>query len=254
MSRHHEVIDERTERELAALADGSLPPEGAQRLLTRVQREPRLAAELATQRRALELLAAAGGEPAPTDLHDRVALLSSRAGGRRSRVARPAALGGALAGLCAVVIALALVLTGGHGAAPTLGQAVALTQSPAQLPTPRESVLHDGRLEASVQGVSFPYWNRDSGWRPAGARRDSLAGRFVETVFYRSQGGRRVGYAIVAGSPLSAAGASPVERDGVEFHRLRMGGANAITWVERGHSCVLSGNVSDGMLLHLATL
>ena len=67
-------------------------------------------------------------------------------------------------------------------------------------------------------------------------------GHLVETVFYRSHGGRRVGYAvIVVGSPLSTKGALRVWHDGIQFHMLRIRGANVITWVERGHSCVMSG-------------
>lgn len=262
MKSDHEGVDDRTARELASLADGSLAPGRARRLLARAEREPILAAKLAAQRRAIELVHASGGESASAELQRVVVQLNDqadtrerdRADSRERRPRRPAVFGGAVAVACAVAIALAVVLTTAGGVAPTLRRTVALTQSPALLPSPRESRFQDGRLDVSVGGVAFPYWGKHSGWAPSGARVDRVGGRLVKTVFYRSRGGDRVGYAIVAGSALSVAGASRVWRDGVEFRRLRMSGANVITWVERGHSCVMSGNVSGGMLLHLATL
>lgn len=72
-------IDGRTMRELASLADGSLAPDRASQLRRRVQREPRLADELALQRRALAPILTVRRQRAPVALRNRVALLICQA-------------------------------------------------------------------------------------------------------------------------------------------------------------------------------
>ena len=106
----------------------------------------------------------------PAGLQRELAVLNDRADTRRRPRRRPAVLGGAVAVVCAVTIAVVVVLTAGHGAAPTLGKAVALTHSPARLPTPAKSTLHEGYLEASMEGVAFPELEQAlrlvAEWRP----------------------------------------------------------------------------------------
>lgn len=79
MSNSTRDIDGRTMRELASLADGSLESDRVSRLLTRLDREPRLADELAVQLRALVSILTVSHPTAPVALRKRVALLISRA-------------------------------------------------------------------------------------------------------------------------------------------------------------------------------
>ena len=98
-----------------------------------------------------------------------------------------------------------------------------------------------GTLEASVEGVSFPYWGGGAaGRRPARAPTASTAARSRRSST-RAAEGKRIGYAIVAGDPLPAttAGAG-VERGGVRFRVLDSGGATVVTWREAGHTCILA--------------
>lgn len=254
MSRRKQGTEqERIERELAALADGSLAAPRAQQLLARMEDDPRLASQLAEQRRALELIGAGLREPAPTLLHREITTLTARS--TRLRARSHAVYGGALAVACATAAALVIALSSGQASGPTLAQAAAVAGSPAKLPAPAESASRGGQLDASVQGVAFPYWGERSGWHASGARIDHLSGRLVKTVFYTSGSGQRIGYAIVAGQPLDVRGGSILRRNGVAYRLLSVDAGNVVTWVERGHSCVVAGRgVNDGTLLELATL
>ena len=49
--------------------------------------------------------------------------------------------------------------------------------------------------------VPFPYWEDRFGWNSTGSRTDRVDGRSITTVFYTDSHGRRIGYAILAGSP-----------------------------------------------------
>jgi hypothetical protein len=147
---------------------------------------------------------------------------------------------GALAALAIVVLVLALS-GGGAGPQPTVLQTARLALAPATLASPAESAGARGLLDASVEGVVYPYWGGTRGWPTAGARHDTLGGRAVTTVFYAAHSGARIGYAIVAGPALTVPGAGrPVVRGGRRFQVLSAGGANVVTWRERGHTCVLA--------------
>lgn len=94
-------VDGRTMRELASLADGSLAPDRVSQLRTRVQREPRLADELALQRRALAPILTMRRQRAPVALRNRVALLicqatRARRGPGRRRLPGPRRMPGRL--------------------------------------------------------------------------------------------------------------------------------------------------------------
>ena len=54
-----------------------------------------------------------------------------------------------------------------------------------QLPAGAAPVADGGRLNVSVEGISFPNWT-DVKWRASGKRSDSLLGHRVTTVFYTS--------------------------------------------------------------------
>jgi len=205
--------------------------------------------------------------PAPAELHRRVDLLidahsqsarpepasAPRAGAGRSRLG----LGLAAALAVAAVVAIALTLGLSGGGAPTLTprEASALTLSAATAPAPAESRSDRGHLAAAVDGVAFPYWEDHFGWRSTGARSDRLAGRAVTTVFYEDARGRRLGYAIVAGTPAPRlSGGVLARRAGVPYRLITDGGVHIISWERDGHLCVVSARgVDSATLLRLAS-
>jgi hypothetical protein len=257
-----------TEQELAALADGSLTGERAEQAEVRVSDSPELRVALAEQRRAVELTSAVDVR-APASLQRQVEsmFVPARGGsrspsvrGRRSPGARgrfsPArvGLGAATAAVCA---ALAIVLIGGSAKpSPSLNvqRAAALTLGPATMAAPTEDGTHRTQLDASVDGVSFPYWEEHFGWRSSGARDDRVGGQVVRTVFYSSVDGRRIGYAIASGPAPRTSGGTVVRRWGVSYRLLARDGATVIAWQRAGHLCVMAGRgVSTETLLSLAS-
>lgn len=236
--RRRDLLTHRVNRELASLADRSLRWDHRRRLLVRVQGDPALRDELALQRRAVELIAGARRDPAPSGLHDRVAVLVHQANKRREPVRRTLLRGApALACMTAAILAIALP---GSGAVFTLGDAVALTRAPVLLPAPLQSVEQAAASR--------------SGWRPEGMSVERISGRLVTTVFYASREGETVGYAIVGGPPLKVDGGLLTRHGGLVYRHLRAGGRDVTTWVQGGHTHVLSGNVGPSTLLQFATV
>lgn len=198
---------------------------------------------------------------APESLHRRVESLIDDASParRRSRAGsfgtapRLAAAGAILAAMAAVAI---IIGSGGGGSSALRPRdAFALTlQTPTQT-APRERASNHAQLAEAVEGVSFPYWGRRLGWRPVGARSDSLHGHTVTTVFYGDRGGRRIGYAIVGGSPAPLPSGGVVRwRSGTPYHLLAQNGVPVVSWLRGGHLCVVSGRgVSAATLLRLAS-
>jgi hypothetical protein len=201
--------------------------------------------------------------PAPESLHRKVdAMIAAhgsparrrreRAGSQFSLVPRLAAVGA----IAAAAIALALAF-GLSGSSSTLSvrDAAALTHSHATHGPPSERAGQRRELAASVDGVWFPYWGGRLGWRASGSRVDSVDGRDVTTVFYEDGHGRRIGYAIVAGSaPSQGSGGVVSHRDGTPYRLLTIDGAPVVTWQRDGHLCVVSGHgVSGATLLRLAS-
>src|ERR1019366_8894798 len=142
---------------------------------------------------------------APEALHRRTeALIAEHAAGARGPTwtARPRMtlrVGGSPA-LVAAVIALPPILGGGGSSRLQVREAAALTLRAATASAPGESPSTRAQLAAAVDGVAFPYWEERFGWRASGSRSDRMGGRSVRTVFYTDRRGRRVGYAIVAGT------------------------------------------------------
>src|SRR5262249_56393645 len=93
--RHRDEDSTPIEAALAALADGSLPPERRAQIETRVAGSPELAAELALQRSARTALRALEQLPAPASLHASIAAqladASAARSGRRRRGSPPPA-------------------------------------------------------------------------------------------------------------------------------------------------------------------
>jgi anti-sigma factor RsiW len=253
------------EAELARLADGSLPASRQAELRGELKRSPELARALAEQERAVTLLRSADEVQAPDSLRQRIEEQAKAAGASRRRVRpRPRvrlrlAIPSVSALAAAVAVAVVLIASGGGTSAPTLAQptlaqATHLTLASATSPAPVESRSGANTLDDSAAGIPFPYWRRSVAWNAVGARADRVSGREITTVFYASQSGTRVGYAIVGGSPLPVHGGSTVSRHGVQFTLLNLGGARLVTWLRSGHTCVIAGrSVSDRTLLRLAS-
>jgi hypothetical protein len=150
-------------------------------------------------------------------------------------------LGGAIAAVAAVALALVLVLPGAVSGGPSVADAAALAEQPPTQPAPAPVASTPQLLRAEVDGVSFPNYAAKFGWKPVGARRDDVGGRATTTVFYEKDG-RRIGYTIVSGDALDPpADARTTERGGVEFHTFSVDGRPAVTWERQGRTCVLSG-------------
>jgi hypothetical protein len=248
-------------RDLAALADGSLPEGRRAEVEARVGASAMLSDELARQRRALAAMRAASAEThAPTGLRERVAALErgkpadgGRADGAPAErpwwARRPAV---ATAGAVAVAAVLALVVL--PDGEPAVDEAAQLATRPASEPAPATQEDQPTLLATSFEGLAYPDWEREFGWRAVGERSDELEGRTTHTVFYENPEGRRIGYTIVSGDALDAPpGGRQSVVEGVELTAFAANGATAVTWLRDGHSCVLAGEgVERSTLLELA--
>jgi hypothetical protein len=199
--------------------------------------------------------------PAPQSLHRRIdSLVADHRDSRHARrhlgqrLSFPVLTGvGAVAVVAAIVLAIAFG-GGSDTAAPTVGQTVAPTLRAATLPAPRESPTRHAQLDATVDGVPFPYWGERFGWHSTGARADRIDGHTVTTVFYASSGGQRVGYAIFAGASMPKTGGVVTWRGGVSYRLSNEHGVAVVTWLREGHLCVVAGRgVSSATLLRLAS-
>lgn len=239
--------DHPSERDLAALADGSLAPARRARVERAVAASPELQAELRGQRFALDAVRSADSERAPAALRARVAL--------ERPVRRPARRLPALAGAAVAAIAAAVVLTlgGGTSATPTAADAAVLAMRPPAAAVPDSA--HSGATLTRPRGAGlpFPYWADHFGWRAIGFRTDRLRGRPATTVFYR-HGSQVIAYTIVGGKALPVGSPSRQSvRDGTALSSITVHGRRAVTWLRRGHTCVLSGTTTArASLLRLA--
>jgi anti-sigma factor RsiW len=241
--------------ELAALADGTLPPERRAAVEARVAGSPEL---LELYQRQVQAVSAArtlaGDQPSPALREAVVAqrhALDAQPGRAWWRVPVPRlALAGVLAAVA--VIVGAVVLTGRPGG-PSVAEAAALAERPPTAPAPQREPGSESALAIGVDGVAFPDLARSYGWRADGIRRDRLDGRDATTVFY-GKDGERIAYVIVSGSGLRRpSGIEEATRDGVLFQTMRSDGRYAVTWRRAGHTCVLVGTTSPDELLRLAS-
>lgn len=244
--------------QLARVADGSLSEARSRRLREQAAASTAWGVELANQERALRLVRA-WDEPAPPSLHARVAQMVAESQpeaqqapapvrARKAHLRRP--LGGiSLGAVCAAGVLTAVLALG--GSTPTLAQTVHLALASSTMPAPASTPSGDLSLGS---GIRFPSWLNDTAWHASGARVDSLDGRRIETVFYTDQNGRRIGYAIVSGAPLTVPHETTRMIDGVVFTVARTGKTTVVTWVHAGHTCVIAGrSVSASVALTLAT-
>ncbi len=223
------------------------------------EQHPRTESELVDFLRSID-------EPAPAALHDQIETLvaeHSRGSGRRRRTAaapgrapaRAWLLGGGAVVAAVVLAVLVAALSGGSSPTLTLRAASAPTLRAATRGAPAENPRSRGELAVAVDGVAFPYWEGRFGWRASGARSDRVDRRTVTTVFYTDDRGRRMGYAIVAGTPAPGVGGGVVAWRGATAYRLSsVNGVPVVTWLRDGHLCILSGRGVDGTaLLRLAS-
>jgi hypothetical protein len=234
----HDELDERTRRELAALADGSLQGRRRKALEARVASSATLRLALERQRSAVAALRELD-VPAPAGLRQRIEAERARPSApvRRRRLA----FGGALAAAAAaVVLALVLALPSGSGG-PTVVEAAQLSDLPAMQQSVPLDPANPTLLKAEVDGVPFPNLHHEFTWHQAGKRSDELDGRRTVTVFYERPGDR-VGYTIISGEAIDPpAGARPSVENGVELSTTTADGKPIVTWLREGRTCVISG-------------
>lgn len=217
------------EADLAALADGLLCEDRRAALTERALEDPRLAAALDAQRRAMDALAATNAQvEAPESLRAFVGEVTSRSRVRRRR--RRLRLGmrpwAPAAGLAVAAVACALVLVA--GGAPVVDDVVEAAQRP---PTAAIATAAGQRMD----GVAFP---DHAGWRTTGTRTDTIGDRSSRTVFY-VRGDDEVAYTVVAGEALEPPlDARPV---GGGVRAFTRDGRAAVIWEKNGQTCVLSG-------------
>lgn len=238
-----------TERDLAALADGSLPAARRVKVERAVAASPKLQATVAAQRRALGAIDAAAGEQAPAALRARLELLRGPQRRRLGSWAKLPRLVPAGAVAIAAVVAVLVVTLGGGVSAPTVAQAAVLATRPATAPAPAPQPRTPMLAHLRAAGLPFPYWDDRFGLTAVGVRHDRFDGRPATTVFYRS-GRQRVAYTIVSGPPL-AFGARTHRSvwNGIAVWTLEAHGMRVATWLRHGHSCVLSGRHVSFLML-----
>ena len=248
MDRDRQQLTERDRRDLAAHADGALPNRRRAALEVRLAGSPALRDSLDRQRRAAGALRAIEVE-APARL--RTVLAGERPAPARRRFA-PLAWAGAAAAVAAVAVAI-VVLAGG-ASAPTIDEAAGLASRPATAPAPPPRADQPTLLAAEAEGLAYPNWAGEFGWRASGERSDGLGDRDATTVLYRNADGNQLAYTIVSGDALEPeAGAETTKVDGVELAVTRDGDRTVVTWLRDGHTCVLSGSgVPRRTMLELA--
>jgi hypothetical protein len=191
---------------------------------------------------------------APAALRARIE--AERAGGAPARPARRRwaglRLGVAGAAALAAIAVAAVVLV--SGSEPSVTETAEIAGESPTRPAPEANPSEPTLLAASFEGLAYPDWSREFGWRAIGERDDELDGRDTHTVFYENDEGARIAYTIVAGESLDPpADARPHTIDGVDLDSFQANGAGGVTWLRDGHTCVLAGEgVDAATLLELA--
>jgi anti-sigma factor RsiW len=244
----------RPERELAdlsALADGSLDPARRADVEAHIAASPELSGLLEREQRVVEMTHEANSETrAPAALRARIEAERPRASVRARR--RTVYVGGLAGALAAVVLALVLILPAGTPGSPSVSQALALATRGPVAAAPVADPRAPEKLNARIEALYFPNWNRSLHWRAIGQRSDRIGGRLAVTVYY-SLRGKRVAYTIVGAPVLNTPSARVRTLNGTEFRTLRLGGRLVVTWRRAGHTCVLSGaGVPASVLQRLA--
>ena len=214
--------------------------------------DPQVERALAERGRVL-IAAAVADTAAPLALRERIE--------RDRERARPAAtrrrwlgLAGSFAAVAAAAVVAIAISLGGTSAPGVLATVELAGQGPA-LPAPRHDPAHPALLQAEIEGLPFPDWNRKFQWRAAGARRDTIEGRDATTVYYDSPRGARAAYTILGGATIKPPDdARTVRVRGKDFHVMYRGGQRIVVWNRAGHTCVMSAPevVPEERLIDLA--
>jgi len=213
--------------------------------------DPQVEHALAERGRAL-VAAAVAETSAPLGLRERI----DRDRERARPVARRRRLGlaGSLAAVTAAAVAAVVISLGGT-AEPGVLATVQLAGKGPVLPAPKHDPARPALLQAKIDGLPFPDWNRQFQWRASGARRDRLEGRDATTVYYDSPLGARLAYTILGGDKIKPPdGARTVNMRGTDFHVLYRGNRRIVVWDRAGHTCVMTAPavVPEQRLLDLA--
>ncbi|MGH2856772.1 MAG: hypothetical protein ACRDMJ_04730 [Solirubrobacteraceae bacterium] len=157
-----------------------------------------------------------------------------------------------MAAATAAIVAL-VALTGGPGT-PTVADAAVLASRPALAPVPPH---HDDSVTLSAPRAArlpYPYWEDHFGFAAVGVRRDKLDARLATTVFYK-HANQQIAYTIISGPPLATGStAQTATRAGTRLRTFTSHGRTVVTWLRRGHTCVLSATrTSLTTLLALAS-
>ena len=225
--------DERRDRELrelAGLADGSLPPDRRAEVERKVAASPRLQALLAEQRRAIAAVRALDHR-APGHVRDAIATARAT---RRPAPRRVAAVG--IAAAAAIAAVVLILLPGTEEATPSLAQAAAIAGR-----TPPRT----GRDLAQAWGLDFPALERSGGWKDLGSRVDRVGNREARTVYY-AKDGRRIVYTILSSGRVSVPGGTrSLRRKGKSWYTFDQAGRTVVAWERKGHMCVVSASGLD---------
>jgi hypothetical protein len=246
--RHRDAAPELPLDELAALADGSLPPRRRAELEAMVRQSPEAMELLAEQQQAVAAIRAFE-PPLPPALETTVRTVErSHTRMRASGVlARSCAVG--LAAAAAIVLGLVIASPDG----PTVADVAAAAERPA---LEMHAPPGDGRgsLHRTFAGVTFPDLGADLGWHASGARRDVVDGRRMDTVYYHHHG-HLVAYSVLSGPSIGLpSDGHRIVRDGVTIHVYTDGPRTVAAFERADRTCVLSGAVlSADTLVELAT-
>jgi len=238
--------------DLAALADGTLPPERRAEVEARLAGSPELQELLERQRRAVLAAQALAEEEVPRSLQAEVEARARARRARRARLPLVPRLAFVGVGVALAAVVSAVFLTGGPGA-PSVADAARLATKPPTAPAPPPVGKAGTKLDLAVGGVPFPNLRVFAGWSAVGARSERIGDRDASLVVY-GKGGRTLGYVIVAGAALERpAGTQGTVIRGVEYQILRVRGRLAVTWRRGGRTCVLIGQATRRELLSLAS-
>jgi hypothetical protein len=225
------------EAELARLADGTIAPDRRAVLEARIAASPELAARLAEQRRAVDLVAEVA-PPAPESLRRRIEADRRQAAPVVRRRRYGLGLGLAVAAAAAAIAAVFLLPSGVPGGT-VIADAAELQAQPSTAPPPPPASRT--LLDLTASGVQFPRYAGKFGWRAVGRRSDRLHGRDAVTVFY-AKNGHRIGYTVLSGGVLHPPADSRHRRvEGTLVSSFDHEGRTVTTWVRQGRTCVMSG-------------
>jgi hypothetical protein len=213
--------------------------------------------EQLAERGRLLIAAAVTETHAPLHLRERIEADRSRAAGRggRGRPRRLRALLLPAGALVAALVVAVIVVTGGGGAPSVVATASLATRGPV-LPAPAENPTNHTVLQASIEGVPFPYWGDSFQWKAVGARHDSISDRDATTVYYENAQGARAAYTILGGEAVDPPSGSRKEtQNGITLWVTQAAGRQIVTWQRGDHTCVLSASVGvpESKLLALAS-